>query len=84
MAWYWKEIEDRDSAEDATKAAVGISYFVAGLTALLSVFKYLLQPTYFRGERLVLARCWSVRADRVADQQAVAHVGVDWHLSICA
>ena len=37
MSWYWKEIDDKYSAEDATKAAVGISYFVAGLTTLLAV-----------------------------------------------
>ncbi len=37
MAWYWKEIDDKDSAEDATKAAVGVSYFVAGITGLLAI-----------------------------------------------
>lgn len=37
MSWYWKEISDKDSAEDATKAGVGISYFIAGLTGLLAV-----------------------------------------------
>jgi hypothetical protein len=37
MSWYWKEINDKHSAEDATKAAVGISYFVAGLTGLVAV-----------------------------------------------
>jgi hypothetical protein len=37
MSWYWKEIEDKDSAEDATKAAVGISYFIAAVTGLIAV-----------------------------------------------
>ena len=37
MSWYWRQIEDKESAEDATKAAVGISYFVAALTALVAV-----------------------------------------------
>jgi hypothetical protein len=37
MAWYWPTIEDPSSAEQATKAAVGVSGFVAALTALLAV-----------------------------------------------
>jgi hypothetical protein len=37
MSWYWKEIENKDSAEDATKAAVGISYFIAAVTGLIAV-----------------------------------------------
>jgi hypothetical protein len=37
MSWYWKEIEDKDSAADATKAAVGISYFIAVVTGLMAV-----------------------------------------------
>ena len=37
MSWYWKEINDTDSASDATKAAVGVSYFVAGVTGLLAI-----------------------------------------------
>jgi hypothetical protein len=37
MSWYWKEINDKGSAEDATKAAVGISYFIAAVTGLIAV-----------------------------------------------
>ncbi len=37
MSWYWKEVEDKDSAVDATKAAVGISYFIAAVTGLIAV-----------------------------------------------
>jgi hypothetical protein len=37
MAWYWPTIEDESSAEQATKAAVGVSGFIAALTALLAV-----------------------------------------------
>jgi hypothetical protein len=37
MSWYWKQISDQDTAEDATKAAVGVSYFVAAVTGLLGV-----------------------------------------------
>src|SRR5262249_50168489 len=34
--------------------------------------KYLLPATYFRRERLVIARCCSVRTDQVADQADVS------------
>jgi hypothetical protein len=37
MAWYWPTVEDESSAEQATKAAVGVSWFIAGLTGLLAV-----------------------------------------------
>src|SRR4051812_47072823 len=37
MAWYWPTIEDESSAEHATKAAVGVSGFIAGVTGLLAV-----------------------------------------------
>jgi hypothetical protein len=37
MAWYWPTIEDESSAEHATKAAVGVSGFIAALTALIAV-----------------------------------------------
>jgi hypothetical protein len=37
MAWYWPTIEDPSPAEQATKAAVGVSGFIAALTALLAV-----------------------------------------------
>jgi len=36
MSWYWKEITDTETASDATKAAVGISYFVAAVTGLVA------------------------------------------------
>lgn len=37
MAWYWPTIEDESSAEEATKAAVGVSGLIAAMTALLAV-----------------------------------------------
>ncbi len=37
MAWYWPTIEDESSAEHATKAAAGVSGFIAAITALLAV-----------------------------------------------
>jgi hypothetical protein len=37
MAWYWPTIEDESSAEHATKAAVGVSGFIAAVTALVAV-----------------------------------------------
>jgi hypothetical protein len=47
MSWYWKQIEDKDTAEDATKAAIGISYFVAALTALFAVLSLVYQKPIF-------------------------------------
>ena len=41
MSWYWKEIADKDSAEDATKAATGISYFIAAVTGLVAVLTFI-------------------------------------------
>jgi hypothetical protein len=40
MSWYWKEIEDKDSAEEATKAATGISYFIAAVTGLIAILTF--------------------------------------------
>jgi hypothetical protein len=37
MAWYWPTIEEESSAQHATKAAVGVSGFIAALTALIAV-----------------------------------------------
>jgi hypothetical protein len=37
MAWYWPTIEDESSAQHATKAAVGVSGFIAAVTALIAV-----------------------------------------------
>ncbi len=37
MAWYWPTIEDESSAEHATKAAVGVSGFIAAVTGLAAV-----------------------------------------------
>ncbi len=37
MAWFWPTIEDESSAEAATKSAVGVSGFIAAVTALLSI-----------------------------------------------
>ena len=49
MSWYWRQIDDKESAEDATKAAVGISYFVAALTALVSVLSIVYQKPVLGG-----------------------------------
>ena len=38
MSWYWKEVDNKDSAQDATRFAVGASYFIAGVTGLLAIF----------------------------------------------
>jgi hypothetical protein len=67
MSWYWKEIEDKDSAEDATKAAVGISYFVAALTALLAVLSlvYHIPILGLTGSSLVDATLFVVIAWRI-------------------
>ena len=37
MAWYWPTIGDERTAENATKAAVGVSGFIALLTALTAI-----------------------------------------------
>ena len=37
MAWYWPTIEDEGSAEHATKAAIGVSGFIAAVTGLAAV-----------------------------------------------
>jgi hypothetical protein len=37
MAWYWPTIEDESSAKHATRAAVGVSGFIAAVTALAAV-----------------------------------------------
>jgi hypothetical protein len=37
MAWYWPTIEDESSAQHATKAAVGVSGFIAAVTALIAI-----------------------------------------------
>ena len=37
MAWYWPTIEDESSAEHATKAAAGVSGFIAAVTALIAI-----------------------------------------------
>ena len=36
MSWYRKEISDKESAEDATKLARGVSYFIAAVTGLIA------------------------------------------------
>jgi hypothetical protein len=37
MSWFWPAIEDESSAEAAANAAVGVSAFIAAVTALLSI-----------------------------------------------
>ena len=79
MASYWKEISDKDSAEDATKAAVGISYFVASLTTLLAVLSIVYRkPVYgASGLSLVDAALFFVVAWRIGKlSRAWAIVGL--------
>jgi hypothetical protein len=47
MSWYWKQILDKETAQDATKAAVGISYFIAALTGLLAMLSLVYQKPIF-------------------------------------
>jgi hypothetical protein len=47
MAWYWPTIEDDNSAEAATKAAVGASGFIAAVTALLSILSLIYHKSVF-------------------------------------
>ena len=47
MAWYWPTIEDESSAEHATKAAVGVSGFIAAITALLAVLSIIYHKPIF-------------------------------------
>jgi hypothetical protein len=37
MAWFWPTIENEGSAEAATHSAVGVSGFIAAVTALLAI-----------------------------------------------
>jgi hypothetical protein len=37
MSWYWKEVDNKDSAHDATRPAVGISYLIAAVTGLIAI-----------------------------------------------
>jgi len=54
MSWFWKEIYDKDSAENAVQMAVGVSYFVAGVTTLLAV------SSLFVGKPLLGVNGWSL------------------------
>ena len=47
MAWYWPTIEDESSAEHATKAAVGVSGFIAAVTALAAVLSIVYRKPIF-------------------------------------
>jgi len=40
MSWYWNNITDRDSARYATTTAVWVSYFLAVLSALLAIVRF--------------------------------------------
>jgi hypothetical protein len=47
MAWYWPRIEDENSAEAATKPAVGASGFFAVVTGLLATLSLVYRrPVY--------------------------------------
>lgn len=67
MPWYWNEIENKDSAVDATKAAVGISYLVGSLTTLLAVLSLIYaRPIYgASGVSLIDAALFFVIAWRI-------------------
>jgi hypothetical protein len=54
MSWFWKEIYDKDSAENAVQMAVGVSYFVAGITTLLAVL------SLFSGHPIMEVNGWSL------------------------
>jgi hypothetical protein len=67
MSWYWREIEDKDSAEDATRPAAGISFFVAALTGLLAVLSLVYHKPVFGldGYSLVDAALFAVVGWRI-------------------
>ncbi len=47
MAWYWPSIDDASSAESAIMPAVGVSAFIAAITALGSVLSIVYQKPIF-------------------------------------
>ena len=61
MAWYWPTIEDESSAEHATKAAVGVSGFIAAITALLETWIVALVYDIARALALISRSGHSVR-----------------------
>ena len=67
MAWYWPEIDDASSAEDAVRFAVGASLFIAGVTTLLAVLSLIYQKPVFglNGWSLVDAGLFAVVAWRI-------------------
>jgi len=37
MSWAWKDVDTKDAAHDATRPAVGVSYFIAAATGLFAI-----------------------------------------------
>ncbi len=83
MAWYWPEIHDEGSAENAVKPAVGVSGFVAvvsGTIAILSIY-YQKPVLGFTGWSLVDALVFVLITWRIAKMsRAWAVVGLIMYL----
>jgi hypothetical protein len=79
MAWYWQTIEDESSAEHATKAAVGVSGFIAAVTALFAILSIVYHKPIFGldGWGLVDALIFALIAWRISKvSRAWAVVGL--------
>ena len=68
MSWYWNEISDKDSAADATRTAVVVSYVIAGLTALLAILSVATRKSIFglNGYSLVDAGLFAIAGWRIS------------------
>jgi len=83
MAWYWPTIEDDSSAEQATKAAVGVSGFIAAVTALAAILSIVYHKPIFGldGWGLVDAVIFALIAWRISKMsRAWAVVGLLMYL----
>lgn len=83
MSWFWPAIEDESSAEHATKAAVGVSGFVAGVTGLLAILSIVYRKPIFGldGLGLIDAALFAVVAWRISKlSRAWAIVGLVLYL----
>jgi hypothetical protein len=68
MSWYWKEVDTKDNAEDATKLAVGASYFVSVVSGVLAVISIATRQPVFGvdGWALVDAALFAVIGWRIS------------------
>ena len=83
MAWYWQTIEDESSAEHAPKAAVGVSGFIAAVTALFAILSIVYHKPIFGldGWGLVDALIFALIAWRISKMsRAWAVVGLLMYL----